>query len=120
MPAPAPAPATIEVALTTSPEGADLYLGEQPLGASPQIVTIPMASEPVTLTARFADGSEVVQKIVPDRPLPQIAFLKPKAEKPTESKKQRPAAAVTTKPATTKPTSPGKLESRDGTMDPFK
>lgn len=118
-PAPAPAPAsTIDVALTTSPEGAELYLGEQPLGASPQIVTIPMSSEPVSLVARFEDGTEVVQKIVPDRPLPQVAFVKPKAEKPAPAQKVRPTRTVA--PKATKPVNPGKLDSRDGTMDPFK
>jgi hypothetical protein len=115
--APAPAPATIDVALTTSPQGAELFLGEKALGESPQLVTIPMASEPVTLTARFPDGTEVVQTIVPDRPLPQVAFLKPKPQKPTEPKPVRPAKRVTTP---SKPTNPGTLDSRDGTMDPFK
>jgi hypothetical protein len=118
-PAPAPAAATIDVALTTSPEGAALFLGDKALGESPQIVTIPMASEPVTLTARFADGVEVVQTIVPDRPLPQVAFLKPKPQKAPEEKSQRPTKTVT-QPAKSKPTNPGKLDDRDGTMDPFK
>jgi serine/threonine-protein kinase len=116
-PAPSPAPPTIDVALTTSPEGAQLFLGAQSLGESPQIVTIPMASEPVTMTARFADGTEVVQTIVPDRPLPQVAFLKPKPQKTPEPKHARPEKTVTTP---SKPTNPGKLDSRDGTMDPFK
>jgi serine/threonine-protein kinase len=116
-PAPAPSPATIDVALTTSPEGAELFLGDEPLGESPQIVAIPMASEPVTLTARFSDGVEVVQKLVPDRPLPQVAFLKPKPQKVTEAK--RPAKTVT-QPTKSVPTNPGKLDNRDGTMDPFK
>jgi hypothetical protein len=118
-PTPAPALATIDVALTTSPETAQLFLGEQALGESPQIVTIPMASQPVTLTARFSDGTEVVQKIVPDRPLPQVAFLKPKPQKTPEPKPAAPPKAVT-QPATSKPTNPGKLDSRDGTMDPFR
>lgn len=118
-PASAPAPTTIDVALTTSPEGAELYLGEQSLGASPQIVTIPMSSAPVTLVARFDDGTEVVQKIVPDRPLPQVAFVKTKPEKATtqNAPPRKTIAPKTTKP---KPTNPGKLDSRDGTMDPFK
>lgn len=123
MPAPPPkpaAPATIDVALTTSPEGAELYLGDRALGNSPQVVTIPMASAPITLTARFDDGSEVAQTIVPDRPLPQIAFLKPKPPKPAvEPKPVRPAKA-TTQPTKVKATNPGTLDDRDGTMDPFK
>jgi serine/threonine-protein kinase len=130
-PPPAPeqpaAPKAIEVALTSSPDGAELFMNDQPVGEAPQVVTIPMASTTVELVARFPDGTEVVQKIVPDRPLPQVAFVKPQPQKPSEAVAVKKAAHVTrptnttttkTKPATT---SAGTMtgDGRDGTMDPF-
>ena len=71
------APTTIHVALSSSPDSAELFLGETSLGVAPTIAEIPMSSDPVTLTAKFADGTTVTQTIVPDRPLPHIPFTKP-------------------------------------------
>jgi eukaryotic-like serine/threonine-protein kinase len=122
------APKTLDIALTSSPEGAELTMNGESLGAAPQLVSIPIGSTPVELVAKFDDGTEVVQKIVPDRPLPQVAFIKP-APKPSEPIAVKKPAKVTrpTKPSTGngKPstaTSAGTMtgDGRDGTMDPFK
>jgi serine/threonine-protein kinase len=120
-----PAPKAIDVALTSSPDGAELYMNEEPLGTAPQIVSITMSSTPIELVAKFPDGSEVVQKIVPDRPLPQIAFIK-QAQKPSQpvavkkrpTRVTRPTTSTEKKPNTSAGTMTG--DGRDGTMDPFK
>ena len=113
-----PAPTQIEVTLVSNPEGAQLFLGKQALGESPAVATIPLGNQPVTLVARFADGAEVTQTIVPDRPIAQIAFVKPQQQQTVAA---QPPPRVKAKPAAQKPhaTSTDKLESRDGTMDPF-
>jgi len=117
-------PTSIQVALSSNPEGAELFLGEQSLGEAPTIAEIPIGSEPVSLVAKFPDGTEVVQTIVPDRPLPHIAFTKPEKRAPAQAvrvRKDRPATKGTggatgeTKP----PSSSGTIKDRDGTMDPF-
>jgi hypothetical protein len=83
-----------------------------------------MSSETVTLTAKFEDGSQVVQTIVPDHPLPQVAFVKPKPQKQPE-----PVTAVQkpkhgSRPVKTTSSNSGNAGTmtggRDGTMDPFK
>jgi hypothetical protein len=122
-PAPAPAeapavpaqPAKIDVTLMSKPAGADMYLGDEPLGQSPVTASIPVSSSPVALVARFADGVEVTQTIVPDRPLPTITFDKPKVGVPVA--RARPKAPPPTTTTTAKPT--GTLN-REGTLDPFK
>jgi eukaryotic-like serine/threonine-protein kinase len=120
--APAPASTHIQVALSSYPEGAKLFLGETSLGEAPTLAEIPVSSDPVSLTAKFSDGTEVVQTIVPDRPLPHIAFTK-------SSNKRAPSAAASHEPARPKtrpssgmkgPATSGTIEDRDGTMDPFK
>jgi len=113
-----PAPTQIDVTLVTNPEGAQLFLGKQALGESPAIATIPLGTQPVTLVARFSDGAEVTQTIVPDRPIAQIAFVKPQKQDAAAS---QPAPRVKQKSSAQKPhaSSSDKLESRDGTMDPF-
>jgi eukaryotic-like serine/threonine-protein kinase len=118
-PVEAPAPTHIEVTLVSSPEGAQLYLGDRALGESPAIATIPIGAEPVTLTAKFPDGSEVTQTIVPDRPIPQIAFVAAQKKPEVAAKQPPPPAKPETKRTPTKRQG-DKLESRDGTMDPFK
>jgi eukaryotic-like serine/threonine-protein kinase len=118
----APALTQIEVTLVTSPEGGELFIGDKSLGESPAIATIPVGDQPVKLVAKFPDGSEVTQTIVPDRPIPQIAFIKP-AKKTEIAAKQPPRAKpLATKSTPTKRPAPSsdKLDSRDGTMDPFK
>ncbi|HEY5923153.1 MAG TPA: serine/threonine-protein kinase [Kofleriaceae bacterium] len=121
-PAAVPVPKEIEVALISNPEGAELFIGTKSIGVAPTMATIPVGNQPVTLVARFADGSEAKQTIVPDRPIPQVAFARP--QKPTEvpAKKLvrvKPPATNST-PAKRQPPARDKLDSRDGTMDPFK
>ena len=70
-------------------------------------------------------GSEVVQKIVPDRPLPQIAFIKPNPQKGSHPVASKQPTKKVGKPPTGSaqktPTSAGTMTGgRDGTMDPFK
>ena len=96
----------------SKPAGADMYLGDQPLGQSPVTASTPDVGTPVALVARFADGVEVTQTIVPDRPLPTITFEKPKPGAPVVA---RPHPA----PHVGAPTAPTKLN-REGTIDPFK
>jgi serine/threonine-protein kinase len=109
-PPPPPAPAKIDVTLMSTPIGADMYLGDVALGQAPVTTSIPVSSTPVALVARFADGTEVTQTIVPDRPLPSISFEKPKPGAPIV--KHRPASTTTlVKPTHT---------DREGTLDPFK
>jgi serine/threonine-protein kinase len=109
-PAPPPTPPEVEVELTSEPIGAELFVGpdRKPLGRAPTTTTLAMSSEPLTLVARFADGREVVQTIVPDRALPPVRFVErraPPAGRPTDAKPR--------------PNPPPKPE-REGTMDPFK
>ena len=108
----APAPSRIDVTLMSKPAGADMYLGDEPLGQSPVTASIPVSSTPIALVARFADGVEVTQTIVPDRPLPTITFDKPKAAAPATKPRPRPAPPVTSP-------SPDKTD-REGTLNPFK
>jgi hypothetical protein len=75
-----------------------------------------MSNELVSIVARFPDGKEVTERIVPDRPLPELVFKRPVpiVAAPKRSAVKRPIAPATT-------TSKGdELEDRDGTMDPFK
>jgi len=116
-PEPTPsAPAEAQLSLTSKPVGAELFRGakREPLGKAPQTIVLPMSSEPVELTARFADGREVTETIVPDAPRRELVFEKPRAAeagtKPTE--------AVTKPPAPTPP-SPVPPD-RDATLDPFR
>ncbi len=109
----APAAAKIDVTLMSKPAGADMYLGDEPLGQSPVTASIPVSSTPIALVARFADGVEVTQTIVPDRPLPTITFDKPKAGTPVA--RPRPKA-----PAAPSPAKPAGPLNREGTIDPFK
>jgi eukaryotic-like serine/threonine-protein kinase len=71
-------PTNIQVALSSTPAGASLFLGDVSLGVAPTIAEIPIGSEPVSIVARFPDGTEAVHTFVPDRPVAHIAFTKPK------------------------------------------
>ncbi len=113
-------PTSIQVALSSNPEGAELFLGETSLGVAPTIAEIPMSSDPVSLTAKFPDGTEVVQTIVPDHPLPHIAFTRPasqatKIHKESSGTKHPSGTTGGAKP----PSTSGTIKDRDGTMDPF-
>jgi len=111
-PAPA-APAKIDVTLMSTPAGADMYLGDEPLGQSPVTTSIPVSSTPVALVARFADGVEVTQTIVPDRPLPTITFDKPTHATPVAKHRPHPAPAATTT------TDKAAHTDREAPIDPF-
>ena len=110
----AAAPAKIDVTLLSKPAGADMYLGDEPLGQSPVTASIPVSATPVALVARFADGIEVTQTIVPDRPLPTITFDKPKAGTPVVARRARSC------PRRRRPRSSTGPLNREGTIDPFK
>jgi serine/threonine-protein kinase len=109
-PEPPAAPTKIDVTLMSTPAGADMYLGDEPLGQAPVTTSIPVSSAPIALVARFADGVEVTQTIVPDRPLPTITFDKPKPGAPVVKRPPHPVNH-TVRPAST---------DREGTLDPFK
>jgi hypothetical protein len=101
-PPPAPAteapPTSFQVALSSTPEAAQLFLGDLALGVAPTIAQIPIGSEPVTIVARFTDGTEVKHRLVPDRPVAHIAFTKP-GYKPI----RRPRASPRTRRASSPP-----------------
>jgi serine/threonine-protein kinase len=111
--APAVAP-EISLELRAQPSDARFFIGDdrQPLADAPTTVTIPRSSELVSLIARFPDGTEVVQRIVPDRALPAITFTKP-APHPVVSRPVRRAQPVRTKAAG------GLRGDREETVDPF-
>ncbi len=106
------APATIELELASRPSGAKLFLGETrtPLGNAPARATLPMSSDPITLLARFEDGTEVVETIVPDRPRDPIVFVAPVASS---------ARQVPKRPTTPSGPAPKRTD-REGTLDPFR
>jgi eukaryotic-like serine/threonine-protein kinase len=108
-------PTMLTITLASKPTGAQVFLGDprKLLGTAPATLIIPMGSDLVKLTARFPDGTEVVQTMVPDREIPELVFEKKKATKPVVGK------TPTTKPTTT-PTKSGKPDDRDSTLDPFK
>jgi hypothetical protein len=74
-----------------------------------------MSSELVTLTAKFPEGGEVTQTLVPDRPLPEVVFV---LKKPVSN--QTPPKKITTKPNLPKTPTPPSSQNREGTIDPFK
>ena len=112
-----PKPQLITIALRSKPAGAKVFLGTQALGTTPTTMSIVLSSELVSLTARFSDGIEVVQTIVPDREIPELVFEKKAAKKVTVKS----VGKTPTKPTTpTTPTKPTKPEDRDSTLDPFK
>ncbi len=117
-PTPEPAASITEITLSlaSKPAGAKLFLGPErkPLGTAPATITLPVSREPVTLIAKFADGREVAETIVPDGPHRELVFARP-ADRVVE--KPRPAESIE-KPARAKPTA-GTTD-RDATLDPFK
>jgi serine/threonine-protein kinase len=101
---PPPAPATeappthFQVALSSTPAAAQLFLGDVSLGVAPTIAQIPIGSAPVTIVARFSDGTEVVHTLVPDRPVAHIAFTKP-GYKPIRRPRASPRSRRASRPA---------------------
>ena len=123
IPEPEPALASIRLSLSSNPAGATLFLGAErkPIGTAPVEISLPISSEPVTLIAKFANGREVTEKIVPDGPRREIMFEKPSEKtvaKPTE--KPRPTETVKPSTAATKKPTAGTKSDRDATLDPFK
>lgn len=106
----APAPPTIAIELSSEPPGAELFVGTErtPLGTSTATASLPMSSDVVELVARFPDGTEVIEKVVPDRPLPALVLKK--KPRPTVTKR---ATRPATRPASKVPAD------RDATIDPF-
>ena len=106
--------------MISEPPGALLLLGKDktPVGHAPATVAIPISSEAIELVARFSDGTEVVEMIVPDQPRPQLVFTKPSAPVATSVHAVTKHAATTT--AVKKAAGSAAPEDRDGTLDPFK
>ena len=120
-PVPTPAPPAIALALSSNPDGAELFVrGGAVLGKAPIATTLPMSSKLVEIVARFPDGTEVVQTVVPDRAL-ELVFEKPASVAITEAPLVKPVkkSGVRRLPAdaTTKPPT---VDDRDATLDPFK
>ncbi|MDQ3337091.1 MAG: protein kinase [Myxococcota bacterium] len=120
VPEPLP-PAAVTLQLASKPTGAEIFVGEErkAVGVTPVSTTLVMSSELVTLVAKFPDGSEVTQTVVPDRSLPEVMFVQRKpavAITPTKP----PTKASTQKPRTKKTGSSSSSQNRDDTMDPFK
>jgi serine/threonine protein kinase len=116
-PAPAPKPlppATVTLQLASEPAGAEIFVGDKSLGVTPVSSALVMSSELVTLVARFPDGSEVTQTVVPDRALPEVVFVQTRTPAGTPTK--RPPR----NPRTQKTPSSSSSQNRDDTMDPFK
>jgi hypothetical protein len=112
-------PASVTLQLASKPAGAQIFVGDKAIGTAPLSTTLVMSSEIVTLVAKFPDGSEVTQTVVPDRPLPEVVFVQKKpavAATPTK----RTTKASTQKPQTKKTPSSSSSQNRDDTMDPFK
>jgi serine/threonine-protein kinase len=110
-----PKPPSVTLELASQPEGAEIAVDGNVVGVAPIATSLVMSSDIVTLVARFPDGVEVTQTVVPDRPsLPTITFTKPNAGKPM---KHKPPPAKH-EPKKDPPTST--IQNRDGTMDPFK
>jgi eukaryotic-like serine/threonine-protein kinase len=100
------APATVRLQLESQPVGAAMFAGDVALGVAPLATQLAISSELVTIVARFPDGTEVTQSVVPDRELPALAFVKP----------GKPAGK---RPPTTKPP-PSSPPHRDDTLNPFR
>ncbi|MGE5183816.1 MAG: hypothetical protein ACM31C_17220, partial [Acidobacteriota bacterium] len=67
------------IQLRSHPDGAEMFAGHgrEPLGRAPVALTVEPSSEPMQLVARFADGREIAETIVPDRPRAELEFIEP-------------------------------------------
>ena len=108
-------PASVTLQLASKPAGAEIFVGDRSVGVTPVSTTLVMSSDLVTLVARFPDGSEVAQTVVPDRALPEVVFVQPPAPVAGTPTKRPPRNPRTPK---TRPTPSS--QNRDDTMDPFK
>ncbi len=96
-----------------------MLVGGTSIGTAPLATKLPMSTDPVKIVARFHDGTEVVQSVVPDRELPPLHFI----AHPSAPHHDHPATPTTSKssPATPAPAEgQGQTFEHDGTMDPFK
>jgi serine/threonine-protein kinase len=112
-PAPSP-PAEVKLALASDPAGAELFLGAErtPIGRAPVTRKIAMSTDPLQIVARFRDGREVTQSVVPDRALPPLRFVEQRDATKPHAAPTKPSKA----PAPTEANAP----EHDGTIDPFK
>jgi hypothetical protein len=108
----------LTIVLRSKPAGAEVFMGQErkSLGVAPATLILPMSSDLVRLVAKFPDGSEVVQSLVPDREIPELIFEKVVAAKPTAKPTTRSKPVTKPKPTT----KTGKPDDRDSTLDPFK
>ncbi|HLL20549.1 MAG TPA: serine/threonine-protein kinase, partial [Kofleriaceae bacterium] len=74
-----PAAAEVTVQLASRPPGAHVFRDGVALGQTPLVARLATSSELVTFVARFADGSEVTQTVVPDRAVPELVFVQRRA-----------------------------------------
>jgi eukaryotic-like serine/threonine-protein kinase len=127
-PPPAPAPAEVSVALVSRPPAAEVFLGveRKPIGRTPQTLKVPMSSESLLLTARFDDGTELQESVIPDRDVPPVVFvhLPPApvaapAPEPRPPRSRRTEKAKTTGATVTPPSPGGNAADREGVVDPF-
>jgi serine/threonine-protein kinase len=115
-PSPTHAAAELTLELVSEPPGAELFVGDKRLGVAPMTTTVAMSSELLTFVARFSDGTEVKQTVVPDRPLSELVF----ARAPAASAPPKQPVRPTTKPQTVKTHPSPSSQNREGTIDPFK
>jgi eukaryotic-like serine/threonine-protein kinase len=99
------APGMVRLQLESQPVGAEIVVGGVVRGIAPLATELAISSELVTVVARFPDGTEVTQAVVPDHELPALVFVKP-------GKAKRPPAA--------KQPPPPQPAHRDDTLDPFR
>ena len=125
-------PEQITLQLASDPDGATVFSGVAgddklvELGSAPLVTEVPLSTEPLQLVARFADGTEVVQTIVPDREPPRIVFVlpeptpTPRTARRSTAKPTARAAEATSQPTASEPedSKPKKID-REGTIDPF-
>jgi serine/threonine-protein kinase len=80
-PAEAPAKAEVEIMLRTVPEGAEIFEGDERLGASPLTLRRSRQDTPFNFTIRHNGYKEVSREVVPDRDrdLEVVLVAKPKA-----------------------------------------
>jgi hypothetical protein len=106
-----PKPVEHALSLTSTPPGAHLFRGGVEIGVAPATISLPESSTPVSFVAKFDDGREVTQTIVPDRAHAELAFVAP--PKPVQTVPKQPPTKQTPK----QPTGP---VDRDAPLDPFK
>jgi hypothetical protein len=111
-------PASVTLQLASRPAGAEIFAGDRSLGIAPLSTALVMSSEIVTLVARFPDGTQVTQTVVPDRPLPEVVFVAKKPAVAATPTKHPPHSS--TKPSAKTPPSSSSSQNRDDPMDPFK